>query len=363
MNLARSQQFDSDVDMGVPMRLSAIPSRATCFLLAALSLGACGKIKENTPSETAQTRAEAKRHKDACASSTAYDRMKRVIFDQARQQSSHRKNLDTLEAFSFVRMEAPVVEGWDPTLDLTRCKGRIVLDIPPGSEQAFGGERRLLANIAYTAQAAADASGLVYAMTGVAPIVSKLAAFSLSDSTYRPLPAVDTSVAKTDLAGADEPSTEASSQLPPSTFGSARTDERERDAAPAFPSPSDRVPVGSPTIANPSRSETHVASDGEATVRTFYNALGTGSGDVASAQVIPQKRSSRAYSADAISRFYGRLPEPLRLTSVSLLQGGAYRVTYHYAAPGVRCNGSAIVRLTPGGSRPLIRSIKAANGC
>jgi len=98
-------------------------------------------------------------------------------------------------------------------------------------------------------------------------------------------------------------------------------------------------------------------------VRTFYNALGTGSGDVASAQVIPQKRSSRAYSADAISRFYGQLREPLRLTSISPLRSGAYRVTYRYAAPGSRCNGSAIVRLTSGGPRPLIRSIDATNGC
>ena len=98
-------------------------------------------------------------------------------------------------------------------------------------------------------------------------------------------------------------------------------------------------------------------------MRTFYNALGAGSGGVASAQVIPQKRSSRAYSADAISRFYGRLPEPLRLTSIRPIQGGAYRVTYRYAAPGLRCNGSAIVRLTSGGTRPLIRSITAANGC
>ncbi|RYE97993.1 MAG: hypothetical protein EOO77_38045 [Oxalobacteraceae bacterium] len=84
---------------------------------------------------------------------------------------------------------------------------------------------------------------------------------------------------------------------------------------------------------------------------------------MASAQVIPQKRSSRAYSADAISRFYGPLRDPLRLTSITPLQSGAYRVTYRYAAPGLRCNGSAIVRLTSGGARPLIKSIDATNGC
>jgi len=343
------------------MSPSASSAKApACLLVLALSLGACGKIKENKPAETAQTRAEAKRHKAACASSTAYDRMKRVIFDQAREQSNHRTNLDTLEAFSFIRMEKPVVEGWDSALDVTRCKGRIILDVPPGSEQALGGDRRLAADIAYTAQGAADASGLVYALTGAAPIVGKLAAFSLSDATYRPLPAVDTEVSKTEPPGPDMLPTEIADQTPSRIEGSSADDLVEKDAARA---PHSSVAKTSEAPASVSRPDTIAGSSGEATVRTFYNALGTGSGDVASAQVIPQKRSSRAYSADAISRFYGRLRDPLRLISISPLQSGAYQVTYRYAAPGLRCNGSAIVRLTSGGTRPLIRSIDATNGC
>ncbi|WP_426290660.1 hypothetical protein [Sphingomonas sp. TWP1-3-1] len=283
--------------------------------------------------------------------------MKRVIFDQAREQSNHRNNLDTLEAFSFIRMEKPVVKGWDPALDVTRCKGRIILDVPPGSEQALGGDRRLAADIAYTAQDAADASGLVYALTGAAPIVGKLAAFSLSDATYRPLPAVDTEV-----SDAEPPSPEA---LPTEIADRTSASQIEGSSADnlAARAPYSSVAKTSEEPASASRPDTVVGSSGEATVRTFYNALGTGSGDVASAQVIPQKRSSRAYSADAISRFYGRLRDPLRLTSISPLQSGAYRVTYRYAAPGLRCNGSAIVRLTSGGTRPLIRSIDATNGC
>jgi len=344
------------------MSPSASSAKApACLLVLALSLGACGKIKENKPAETAQTRAEAKRHKAACASSTAYDRMKRVIFDQAREQSNHRTNLDTLEAFSFIRMEQPVVEGWDPALDVTRCKGRIILDVPPGSEQALGGDRRLAADIAYTAQGAADASGLVYALTGAAPIVGKLAAFSLSDATYRPLPAVDTEVSKTEPPGPDTLPTEIADRTSASQIDGSSTDDLGEEAAARGPHSS--VAKTSEAPARVSRPDTIAGSPGEATVRTFYNALGTGSGDVASAQVIPQKRSSRAYSADAISRFYGRLRDPLRLTSIRPLQSGAYRVTYRYAAPGLRCNGSAIVRLTSEGTRPLIRSIDATNGC
>jgi hypothetical protein len=343
------------------MSPSASTAKApACLLVLAILLCACGKIKENKPAETSQARAEAKRHKAACASSTAYDGIKRVIFDQARERSNHRTNLDTLEAFSFIRMEKPVVEGWDPALDVTRCKGRIILDVPPGSEQALGGERRLAADIAYTAQGAADASGLVYALTGAAPIVGKLAAFSLSDATYRPLPAVDIEVSKAEPPGPDTLPTEIADRIPSRIEGSSADDLVEKDAARAAHS---SLAKTSEAPASDSRPDTMPGSSGEATVRTFYNALGTGNGDVASAQVIPQKRSSRAYSADAISRFYGRLRDPLRLTSISPLQNGAYRVTYRYSAPGLRCNGSAIVRVTSGGARPLIRSIDATKGC
>lgn len=338
-----------------------IGSGATAALLAATALGACGKVKENKPADTVQTRAETKRHKDACGSNTAYESMKRVIFDQARDQArSHRTNLDTLESFSFVRMDDPVVEGWDPSLDITRCKGRFILDVPPGSEQAFGGERRLTADIAYTAQGAADASGLVYAVHGAEPIVSKLAGFGLPDATYRPLPALDTGAQEVATADNVVPPSGRPDAAPQAARPATRTDQPSRVARSTAPRPrsSTEAPPASITAsADPDRRA------GEETVRNFYNALGTGNGEVASAQVIPAKRSSRAYSADAISRFYGRLSEPLRLTGVQPLSSGAYRVTYRYAGTGVRCNGSAIVRLTSASERPLIRSIVAGNGC
>jgi len=339
-----------------------IVSCASAVLLVALALGACGKVKESKPAETMQTRAESKRHKDACGSNTAYDSMRRVIFDRARdQQRSHQTNLDTLESFSFVRMERPVVEGWDPALDMTRCKGRFILDLPPGSEQAFGGERRLTADIAYTAQGAADASGLVYAISGAEPIVSKLAAFGLPDADYRPLPALDAGAR--DVAKADDlPPTGRRPAVPPQENGPAlEITQASRVAQSAPPAPMIRTEAPPAPIAAGADSE--AGRTAEATVRSFYNALGTGNGEVASAQVIPAKRSSRAYSADAISRFYGRLSDPLRLTSIQPLPGGAYRVTYRYAGAGVRCNGSATIRLTSGADRPLIRSIVARNGC
>jgi hypothetical protein len=320
----------------------SIGSGISACLLIALALGACGKVKQNKPDETAQTRAEAKRHKDACSSKTAYDRMKRAIFDQARgRQDSHRANLDTLESFSFVGMEEPVVEGWDPTLDITRCNGRFILDVPPGVEQALGGQRRLSADIAYTAQGAADASGLVYTISGAEPIVSKLAAFNVADATYRPLPALDAEASAVDVTRADDQPTE--------TFRSAASPPGETEPSPAMrrtrretQSARSELPMETVLTASPSDLDVQTASEG--TVRSFYNALGSGNGEIASAQVIPSKRSSRAYSADAISRFYGRMIDPLRLTSIRPLPSGAYHVSYRYAGAGVRCNGTATVR-------------------
>jgi hypothetical protein len=102
---------------------------------------------------------------------------------------------------------------------------------------------------------------------------------------------------------------------------------------------------------------------GEDVVRAFYGALGAGNGGAASARIVPEKRSSRAYSPEGISRFYGRLREPLRLTGIEPLPRGGYRVSYRYSAGRSRCNGSAIVNLTRRVGREFIRSIQALSGC
>jgi hypothetical protein len=72
-------------------------------------------------------------------------------------------------------MEEPVVKSRDEELNVTVCTGTFILELPPGVENAFDGERRLTAEIEYAAQAAADASGLVYQMSGAEPIIYRLA--------------------------------------------------------------------------------------------------------------------------------------------------------------------------------------------
>lgn len=129
-----------------------------------------------------------------------------------------------------------------------------------------------------------------------------------------------------------------------------------RADAPAVPS--SVAPAPPEPISIPSASHT-----GEAVVRTFYGALGRGNGDQASALVIAEKRGSRAFSPQAISRFYGGLAEPLRLTAITPLARDEYRVGYVYSAGSRRCDGEAVVSLTSRDGRELIRSIRALKGC
>ena len=121
------------------------------------------------------------RLRKACSSEETYDRLKSVVFDEAaRIRNSDARNLDPIAAASVVRMEKPVVKNRDEALDVTVCSGRFILELPPGAENAFDGMRRVSAEVEYSAQPAADGSGLVYQMDGAEPIVYRLETFGLA---------------------------------------------------------------------------------------------------------------------------------------------------------------------------------------
>src|SRR6476661_7568755 len=103
-----------------------------------IALSGCGKAKPNDPAEARQVRVQAKHHQDACASAGAIDKLKGRLFDAAiARKGGDRTSLDTLADYSLARIEEPVVAGWDPGLDLTRCKGRLILQVPPGAERGL----------------------------------------------------------------------------------------------------------------------------------------------------------------------------------------------------------------------------------
>ncbi|HEX8655126.1 MAG TPA: hypothetical protein VF693_07885 [Allosphingosinicella sp.] len=145
-----------------------------------LLLGACDWMqKRGAPgakSEAEQRAERDQRIRRACSSTFTYDRLKELAFDEAaRVRGRDPRELDALAAASVVRMEEPVPKSRDETLNVTVCRGRFILELPPGVENAFDGQRRLSADIEYAAQAAADGSGLVYHMEGAEPIIYRLA--------------------------------------------------------------------------------------------------------------------------------------------------------------------------------------------
>ena len=169
-------------------------SRVGLSVAVALTLSGCnwfkGKQAEAPPQvTTAERLANQRRLQRICASNSTYDRLKVALFDKAAQVRGGRADvLDQLQAATIVRMESPVVKGRNDALNVTVCTGRFVLELPEGAARAFNGERRLLADIEYSAQPAVDNTGMVYQMQGADPIVYRLAALGIANRTARAEP-------------------------------------------------------------------------------------------------------------------------------------------------------------------------------
>lgn len=149
-----------------------------------LLLAACEFTTPQRPAAdkraAALARAETARMQRACGSQAGYDRLKSMTFVEAgRIRRADSPTLKRLASLSVVRMDRPVPRARDAALGVTVCSGRFVLELPPGAERLFAGDRRLEADVEYAAQDAADGSGPVYQMRGAEPIVYRLAAVGL----------------------------------------------------------------------------------------------------------------------------------------------------------------------------------------
>jgi hypothetical protein len=98
------------------------------------------------------------------------------------------------------------------------------------------------------------------------------------------------------------------------------------------------------------------------TVRGFYDALAAGSGDQASAFIVPERRSG-PFAPAAMTAFYGGLLERLRVISVEPTGLNAFLVRYQFRSRAGRCNGRAIVSTVSRGGANYITSIRALDGC
>jgi hypothetical protein len=99
------------------------------------------------------------------------------------------------------------------------------------------------------------------------------------------------------------------------------------------------------------------------TIRTFYETLGDGQGDVASAMVVPEKRMSGPFAADNLTSFYGRLRQPIRLLEIDQKGPNTFVAHYRYATRKSVCEGEGLVTTVTMGGRNYIESIKALKGC
>lgn len=247
-------------------------------LLITVALAGCGDLETNNervreeraaaPTKTAS--------KSTCASAATYERLKELAFDEAvRVRKAGSPLLDQLAASSVVRMEDPVVKSRDDALDVTICSGRLILELPPGISDAFDGERRLVADVEYAAQAASDGSGLVFRMDGAEPIIYRLAAVALNDrprtaKVEQPAPTIapaESEVAQ--LPPSPEPAPVALPRPSPTVAQPAPAARRVRVARPSFNCRNARTRSERAVCAS-----TALAAKDRAMSARFYDAMG-----------------------------------------------------------------------------------------
>jgi uncharacterized protein YecT (DUF1311 family) len=224
-------------------------------LAAVLVVGLAGcdwMKKPDAPAAKTEKELAAERNeriRKACASAGTYERLKELVFDEAaRIRNADARNLDPLAAGSVVRMEQPLVKSRDEDLNVTVCTGNFILELPPGAENAFDGMRRVSAEVEYSAQAAADGSGMVYQMDGAEPIIYRLATFGLNGQPMPRIVAAEPAEAPTQVAAAEPPAMPAPAPAPAPTPKSEPIAPAPKAKAPQ-PAPASPRQASSPSFA------------------------------------------------------------------------------------------------------------------
>lgn len=111
-----------------------------------------------------------------CSAQSTIDSIRQRIFARARTASSDDGALlIRLEGGTIARMEEPRLIDFDEGLEQARCEGRLILELPRGTEPAFNYSRRLNASLEYIAEPAADGRGRIYRMSGADDMIDRLA--------------------------------------------------------------------------------------------------------------------------------------------------------------------------------------------
>jgi hypothetical protein len=103
-------------------------------------------------------------------------------------------------------------------------------------------------------------------------------------------------------------------------------------------------------------------SNAATVVRDFYQSLGQGDGERAATYIAPEVRRG-PLSAAEMTRFYGQLREPLRLTEIKPVNANRYFVAYTFKAASRACIGRALVDTVNRSGENYISYINALDGC
>lgn len=155
-------------------------ARAAGALALAALLG-CAGCRNDIASKAVHAQAKPGQHlASACDHRANGGQLKAAAFEQARSvRSGTAPALDRLLAGTDASIDRPAETSRDDALRVTICSGRLVLALPPGSGDAFNGNRRLSAEVRYAVQEGTGSQERVYAVGGVEPIAYRLAALDL----------------------------------------------------------------------------------------------------------------------------------------------------------------------------------------
>jgi len=136
--------------------------------------------------EIAANQAQPASPEKRCSSKATYEMIKKELFSRAAQvRGNDQAAYEQLESFAVLRVENAVLESEDSATGALNCSASISLDLPPGVAVA-GGRRTLTADVDYTIQPSADASGDVLLLRNPEPIVAPLATLT---RVAEPIPA------------------------------------------------------------------------------------------------------------------------------------------------------------------------------
>lgn len=92
-----------------------------------------------------------------CSAQTTADAIGAQVFARAREGSQDPEALRRLEADSLVRLDRAELARYNDTQDIAECTARLVIELPRGTEPAFGYSRRLRAEIDYAVRGGSGA--------------------------------------------------------------------------------------------------------------------------------------------------------------------------------------------------------------